>query len=89
MDVEKMSIKELKDEMIKLAEKIEEKIVDAPDDVYSALDDIMTASIASTDATALTVLSNFESSDGEVNRLLDELYEVVKEYAERISETSQ
>ncbi len=82
MDVEKMSIKELKDEMIKLAEKIEEKIVDAPDDVYSALDDIMTASIASTDATALTVLSNFESSDDEVNTLLEELYKVVKEYAE-------
>lgn len=82
MDVEKMSIKELKDEMIKLAEKIEEKIVDAQDDVYSALDDIMTASIASTDATALTVLSNFESSDDEVNTLLEELYRVAREYAE-------
>jgi len=44
-------------------------------DLQEALIDIEADELASTDAVCLTVLGNYQAEDGELNRLLEELYD--------------
>ena len=44
-------------------------------DLQEALIDIEADELASTDADALQILGNYDAEDGDLNRLLEELYE--------------
>lgn len=73
-------MKEIRNLIKELQEKPEYK--DFPDEVHEALNTIYEDEVYSTDSDSLTILGNFETENGEVNRILEELYDQAYHRAE-------
>ena len=68
-----------------LIEEIRKKyayVVDGDPDLQEALIDIEEEEVFSTDAVSLTVLGNYQAEDGELNSLIEELYDQAYHRAE-------
>ena len=73
-------MKEIRNLIKELQEKPEYK--DFPAEVHEALITIYEDEVYSTDSDSLTILGNFETENGEVNRILEELYDQAYHRAE-------
>lgn len=74
-----MKLEKLLDELYEL---IEERDVPLPEEVTMALEAVENDEIQGSDSPELDILGNYDSVDGDVNRLLEEVYDLARLRAE-------